>query len=282
MRFGLSSPAILSHLRNMLGSEVVMDVVNLSPEYESSYLVCLEEWSAEMEESGDRKKLWYNKMRDRGPRVKLAVEDDGPVGMVQYLPIEHSPALGSDLYLILCVWVHGHKGGVGDRQGRGIGTALLEAAEADVRELGAKGIAAWGVVLPFWMKARWFRKHGYRPVDRQGMRRLLWKPFAVDAEPPRWIGEGEKPRPVPGQVTVTAHVNGWCPASNIVYERAKRAAADLGDKVVFEETDTSEQEAMIRCGQSDCVFVDGRNLQKGPPPSYEKIHKAIEKRLAKL
>jgi hypothetical protein len=39
---------------------------------------------------------------------------------------------------------------------------------------------------------------------------------------------------------------------------------------------------MIACGQSDCVFVDGKSLQKGPPPSYDKILERIEKRVAKL
>lgn len=259
-----------------------MDVVDLSPELESAYLVCLEEWSDEMAEAGDSKARWFEKMRDRGLRVKIAIEGDQPVGMIQYLPIEHSPAVGEGLYMILCIWVHGHKGGVGNRQGHGTGIALLEAAETDARSLGAKGIAAWGVVIPAWMKAKWFQKHGYRKVDRQGVKALVWKPFAADAEPPRWIPEGKKPKPVPGQVTVSAFVNGWCPASNVVYERAKRAAESIGDPVVFEEIDTSEQSDMIRCGQSDCVFVDGRTLQKTAPPSYEKVLKIIEKRAAKL
>ena len=259
-----------------------MDVVDLSPEFESAYLVCLEEWSGEMADAGDRKALWFDQMRDRGLRVKLAVENDCPVGMIQYVPIEEGLALGRDMYMILCIWVHGHQEGVGDRHGRGIGEALLEAAESDVHDLGAKGIVAWGVVLPFWMKAKWFRKHGYRKIDRQGIRALLWKPFTADAEPPRWIESGAKPAPVDGQVTVTAFVNGWCPASNVVYERAKRAAATFGDEVVFEEHDTFGQEAMVRCGHADCVFVDGKTLQHGPPPSYDKILKRIEKRVAKL
>ncbi|MEN8114094.1 MAG: hypothetical protein ABFS21_06870, partial [Actinomycetota bacterium] len=100
--------------------------------------------------------------------------------------------------------------------------------------------------------------------------------------PPRWIEEGGKPLPVEGKVAVTAFVNGWCPAQNIVYERAKRAAAALGDDVVFGSHDTSEQAAMIRCGESDCVYLDGKPLQKGPPPSYEKIHKKMAKRVSRL
>lgn len=260
-----------------------MDVVDLAPQYEDSYLVCLEDWSAEMEEAGDHKARWYSKMRDRGLRVKLAIDtEDRPIGMIQYLPIEHSPALGTDLYMILCVWVHGHKQGVGKMQGQGAGTALLEAAEQDVHDLGAKGIAAWGTALPFWMKASWFKKHGYQKVERTGMRELVWKPFSPDAVAPRWIPEGERPAPVPGQVTVSAFVNGWCPASNLVYERAKRAAAEFGEEVVFTSVDTSEQSSMIGCGQSDCIYVDGKVLQKGPPPSYERIHKTIAKKARKV
>ena len=81
---------------------------------------------------------------------------------------------------------------------------------------------------------------------------------------------------------VTAFINGWCPAQNIVYERARRAAAALGDDVIFESHDTTEQTAMISCGESDCVYLDGKPLQKGPPPSYDKIHKKMSKRVARL
>jgi GNAT superfamily N-acetyltransferase len=202
--------------------------------------------------------------------------------MIQYLPIEHSMAIGSDLYMILCVWVHGYEEGVGDHQGRGIGTALLSAAERDVAELGAKGVAAWGVAIPWWMRASWFKKHGYRKVERQGMQVLVWKPFTDDAVAPRWISRGPKPKAVEGQVTIAAYISGWCPAQNLVYERARQAAAEFGDDVVFESYDTSEQSAMFVCGQSDCVYLDGRPLQKGPPPSYDHIHKKIAKRVSRL
>lgn len=260
-----------------------MEVIDLALEHESTYLVCLEDWSDEMAEAGDHKARWYAKMRQRGLRVKLAIDgDECPIGMIQYLPIEQSPALGTNLYMVLCIWVHGHKQGVGNRQGHGVGRRLLAAAEEDAAQLGAKGMAAWGTALPFWMKASWFRKHGYQRADRIGIRALMWKPFDETAVPPRWIPPGPKPQQIDGKVTVSGFVNGWCPASNLVYERAKRAADALGDDVVFESFDTSEQSTMLTCGQSDCVYLDGKTLQKGPPPSYERIHRAMEKRVRKL
>ena len=53
---------------------------------------------------------------------------------------------------------------MGNRQKKGMGKALLEAAETDVKDKGAKGIAAWGLALPIWMKASWFKKQGYRSL----------------------------------------------------------------------------------------------------------------------
>ncbi|MCP4674006.1 MAG: GNAT family N-acetyltransferase, partial [Deltaproteobacteria bacterium] len=145
-----------------------MKIIDLTDDHLDLYCLCLEDWSAEMQEAGDHKRRWYDLMRDKGLRVKLALDDVQEVGgMIQYLPIEHSFAEGKDLYIITCVWVHGHKQGRGNFQKRGMGSALLAAAEEDARALGAKGIAAWGLVLPIWMKASWYKKHGYKNADRQ-------------------------------------------------------------------------------------------------------------------
>ena len=86
--------------------------------------------------------------------------------MIQYVPIEQSVAEGNDLYFINCIWVHGYKEGRGSFRKQGMGKSLLQAAETDVEARGAKGLVAWGLVLPFWMKASWFKQHGYTKVDR--------------------------------------------------------------------------------------------------------------------
>lgn len=50
-----------------------------------------------------------------------------------------------------------------------MGKALLEAAEKDAKALGAKGMVAFGVSMPFWIPAAWFKKRGYTPVDKDRM-----------------------------------------------------------------------------------------------------------------
>jgi GNAT superfamily N-acetyltransferase len=259
-----------------------MEIVDLTEKTLDTFLVCLEDWSDEMKDAGNRKAHWYGKMQHRGLRVKLAVENGQAGGMIQYVPIEHAFAEGKDLYFIHCIWVHGYKDkGVGNMQKRGIGKALLRAAEEDVRALGRKGLVAWGLSLPIWMRASWFRKQGYVKVDRDGMAVLLWKPFAPDAEPPKWIRRRKKPGGEEGRVAVTCICNGWCPGQNIVFERAKRAAAEFGDSAVFQEVDTFDRTTFLEWGMPDALFIDGKSVRTGPPPSYKKIRNKIGKRIKK-
>jgi len=260
-----------------------VEIIDLTPENEALYLQCLEDWSEEMKEAGDHKSRWYARMKDRGLRVKLARDESGTVGgMIQYLPIEEYGLEGRDLNFILCLWVHGYSEGRGNFQKRGMGKALLQAAEQDSRQLGKKGIAAWGVALPFWMRASWFKKQGYQRADRNGIMVLVWKPFSDEAEAPKWIRRKKKPGKTDGRVTVSAFINGWCPAQNLVYERARRAAGQFGDKVLFESYDTLDREVFREWGISDGLFIDGREVRTGPPPSFQTIRGLIEKRVRKL
>jgi len=268
----------------MKDRRAAMEIVDLRDDHKPLYFVCLEDWSEEIREAGDHKARWYEKMKDRGLGVKLALDDRGEVGgMIQYVPIELSPgAEGKGLYFILCIWVHGHKKGRGNFQKKGMGKALLQAAEKDARERGAKGMVAWGMSIPVFMRASWFKKHGYKPADRMGMQVLLWKPFSNDASPPRWIKPKKIPEKIPGKVTVTALLHGWCPSMNMTIERARRAAAELGDGVIFTPVDAYDRGTILEWGISDALFVDEKQIRIGPPLSYEKIRKRIAKRVKGL
>lgn len=259
-----------------------MIITDLTEPYHNTFYHCLEDWSEEMQEAGNHKEIWFNKMRDRGLRVKIAVDDDKVCGMIQYVPSEYSFIEGNDLYFIKCIWVHGYRQGVGNHQKKGVGKALLKAAEEDVKELNRKGIVAWGISFPFWMKASWFKKRGYKKVDKKGDAVLLWKPFREDAQPPRWIEEKKKPERRTDKVVVTSFINGWCPAQNIVHERAKRAVTEFGEEVEFEEIHTLDRKVFLEWGIADGLFIDGKEIRTGPPPSYEKIKRKISKKVKKL
>lgn len=190
--------------------------------------------------------------------------------------------MGKGLYYVYCVWVHGYKEGVGMHQGRGIGKRLLRAAEEDARSLGAAGLAAWGLRIPVFMRSAWFKRQGYAVADRDGMMELVWKPFATGVEAPRIARRSFRPVAGEGKVRVTAFVNGWCPAQNIVYERAMRAAAAFPDEVEFVGIETADKASLLEYGISDGLFIDTKEVRTGPPPGYGQVYKLVEARVRKL
>lgn len=263
-----------------------MQIVELTDDLKLAYFHCLEDWSSEIKEGISHKEKWYNRMKDKGLGVRIALnEEKQPVGMIHYIPIEFSFAEGKDLYFILCIWVHGYKNkGVGNYQKRGIGRALLKAAEEDVNRRGKKGMVAWGIPLPVFMRASWFKNQGYIPVDKQGFLGpvLLWKPFSEEALPPQWIKTPKEPELIDGKVTVNAYLSGWCPAYNMTFERAKKVAAEFGEAVVFKQINAFESEDQNHWKIADDLYINDKKVTIGPPPSYEKLQRKIKKEARKL
>jgi len=216
-----------------------MKVINITKQIESHYFVCLEEWNKDLDDVKSIKEKWYREMKKRGLRVKIAMTDKNVTGgMIEYMPIEYSCANGSNLYIVNCIWVHGYEGkGHGNMQGKGIGTALLQSAEKDVRALGMYGLAVWGLSEKMWMNAPWFQEHGYKQVDRLDWFVLLWKSFNKKAVPPKWRRGDFKQVPVSKKIKVTSFFSGQCCSENSVYYNAKKAAGEYGDKVIFEAID---------------------------------------------
>jgi GNAT superfamily N-acetyltransferase len=260
-----------------------MEIINISPETEPLFYCCLEDWSDEMKEAGDHKQRWYERVKDKGLRVKFARDQNGVIGgMIQYLPIEISPFEGRDLYVVLCIWVHGYKQGRGNFRKRGMGKALLKAAEEDCREMGSHGLVTWGLILPVFMRASWFKRHGYRVVDKSGISRLLWKPFSENAEAPKFIKPRKTPEKGVGKVDISIFKTGWCPAMNIGYERTLKVSAEYEGKVGLRIFDTVDRQVFQEWGISDGIYIDGTEIRLGPPPSCQKIRKKIARRVARM
>ena len=128
-----------------------------------------------------------------------------------------------------------------------------------------------GLGNPGFMRATWFKKKDYKVVDKQKIMRLLWKPFNNEAIPPKMIKSKEKPTKGKEKVNITMFRNGWCPAMNLVYERALRASQDFESKIHIEQYDTVDREVLDEWGIADGLYIDGKAVRMGPPPTYDKI-----------
>jgi len=259
-----------------------MQIVDLSPEHYDAYFNCLSDGTSEFLIGACRKREWFKHASERGLRVKLALNDDRkPVGMVQYGPGNLMFEDDHGLSFIHCIWVL-RDGKVENHQKKGIGKGLLAAVEEDVRHRGSKGLVAWGVSLPFFMRASWFKKQGFKKIDKKGTAVLLWKPYAPDAEPLHWKKELKIPEKQKGTVNLTILACGWCTVMNANTENVKRAAADFGEKVVVHEIDTNDKANLAEWGQPEAIYLNGKQIATGPPLSYEQFHKAIARNVRKV
>jgi GNAT superfamily N-acetyltransferase len=254
-----------------------MGIEDLKEEDEGLYFRCLESTGTDIGKNAtDRKERWYRRKKDRGLRVKVARDDKGRLGgMIHYLPIEETAIIGENLLFILCIWVPPKKGRPSSIRGMGVGSALLEAAETDATSAGVGGIVCWGINVPAFMRASWFRKHGYKEADREGIMSLLWKPFTDTVEAPRWNRPLRLPEPENGKTTVDVFCTGWCTAGNLAFDRAKRAADDLGSDVVYREYYGDDPEVHRSWGIGDALYIDGKEIRTGPPPPYAKLHRIL-------
>ncbi|HTS15933.1 MAG TPA: hypothetical protein VMP11_00015 [Verrucomicrobiae bacterium] len=145
----------------------------------------------------------------------------------------------------------------------GMGTALLAEAEADVKRLGAKGLAAWGNTFPDWMPVAWLLKQGYAEVERRGTRVLVWKSFGPDTKPPNWRVPRKTPIHVAGKVTVTELFSPWCGDACDFYERVAERVRSRQDRIRFTQIDTSDPATLEEWGFNNTVFVNDCQITGG-------------------
>jgi GNAT superfamily N-acetyltransferase len=254
-----------------------MKIIDLTENHKPLYFKCLIGDEKRLDDAGDIKSGWYEKMKHRGLKVKLAIdESDQPIGMIQYLPIEESFAMGKELYLLYCIWVINDTKFRGNHQKQGYGSALLSAFEHDAKQSGKKGVAVWGISIPAFMRARWFAKHGYEVADKDGIRVLMWKHWE-DTEKPSWIRPKLSNQSGISKDTITCFKNGWCPEVNKAFNRVNKAIEETKCSLKYNEIDTTERTVYDGCGMTDAIFIGEKEIPLGPAPSYKKILKEVKR-----
>ena len=234
---------------------------------EDAFLRCLHLEADPDPEVMALRRRWFDRYRERGLRAKVLVDDDGTVvGLGQYIPIEQSPFVGERLAAILCMWVHGYAHHIGNQQRKGFGRQILHGMEAEIRDAGYQGIAAWGMDFPYWNPVSWYLANRYEKADQIGPQVLVWKPFSDEARPPALLRR-TGPVPVdPDKPTITVYLSTWCAGGCECVQQARLASSRLGAEISYIEFPNDSKAEMVQHGCSDGVFLNGQPYRPFEPP----------------
>jgi predicted N-acetyltransferase YhbS len=254
-------------------------VRDMKPEDEYFVATCTHvDESDEIDASSRRRLAWFKKARERGLSMKVATSNGERVGFIYVMPIEVCPwgPLGRDLAVFPCVVAHSKV------KGRGVGRALVAAAEEEARAQGKKGLATYGYYHDFWfMPAAYFEKLGFEAAARRGERAVLWKIFDTSAEPPTFPEEKFGLEPAPGKVAVNLFYNTFCLTSDVEAQRVRDVADEFGEAVVLREYDAGDPAALRRYGRARGIFVDDEEISWGYEAPREGIREAISRALSR-
>jgi hypothetical protein len=228
---------------------------------------------------------WLKEMTPKGLSARIAYEEKGAVGFIEYMPIELSSLYeGKDLYVVNCMMAP-HKPPFSDplqvERIPGCGSALVRAMLEDV-ESKCKGIVTPpGFAYTGDMRG-FFAKFGFEGFENEGLKMLIKRFESVALPSPVCLEEKYEFVPVEGKVVVDVFWSSICPIMGpFTLFNIKQACEEFGDKVIVNDVCIDEREVLERYGitQWGKVFLNGKPAGFWGPPDKEEILKALKKAL---
>ena len=258
-----------------------MQVVDMTEEHMHFVASCThnDDPSEERDSAARVRKSWLRDNLAKGLKVKVAVDDERPVGFAHCLPIELGTwgMSGRDLMTIPCLTL---KYGRAYRreQGSGYGRALVEAVEAEARKE-KKGVVVLAYDNDFWfMPASFFKRLGYQEVARHGDAVIMLKAFEP-VEHPVMHKLNYQPQLIPGKVTFDAFWNPLCMTSITEIHRVREICTEYGDKVILKEFDCGNKDILERYQTSRALFINGEHKDWGYEAPRDELRKEIVRAL---
>ena len=199
---------------------------------------------------------WYQENKASGAGYFVLLDDeDQIVGKCQTAPIPLSPLEGRNLLVILCLYVHMYEQDVGDQRDQGYGGHMLAQVEEIAKQSGYQGVAVWAMDWT-WNPVSFYLHHGYQIADRVDKVVAAWKPFTLEAVPPRILRYTLPPALDLRKVQVVVVDNGFC--NGYAKRNAVRAAIrGIEEMVEYVDAPRPYMGRMVHLGQVGGVFLDG-------------------------
>ena len=247
----------------------------------------------EIDRSGIRRLAWLKKRKKTGLRVKVALLDGEHAGFIYVMPGEICPwgPIGENLMAVPCLWV------LKKYNGKSVGKALLDAAEAEARRQGKAALAINTYRWDFWfMPSSYFEGQGYCVAKRRkvtetyegnkksvSQREILWKvlkPDAEDLERPRFFKNKYIFKPVKGRVVIDLFYNTFCATSDIEAARVRKVAGEFGGSVLLNVHSADDRDCTCRWGIARGIFINGREISFGYEIPEDEFRKAVSAEIA--
>ena len=238
--------------------------------------------SEEIDDCARQRRRLFESLRVQGATFQVAAFGEQHAGFAYGIPIERSPwgPLGESLMVIPCLYV------LPSFTGRGAGSMLIDAVETNARTTGRTGVTIMGYRglgdADWFLPASFFERLGYTAVDAKGTEVLLWKAFADDAVPPRFLESRYVFEPIPGTVAVDLFWNAFCPTSAIEARRVREVCQEFGDRVQLREFQAEHRETLLRYGIPRGIYVNGQPIGWGCEAPKDGIRNAVRTALSAM
>ena len=251
-----------------------------------------------MEDGMDNRISWIKKMMSKGLEIlvalekpkqekihykwvgkmlhsDLAVHGQVPMGLLEYIPIEYAlePIEGKNLLFINCMWI------LPPFWITGVGKALIESFIERAKQYGGASVIAyeedkWFGTSIEYMPSSFFKKFGFKEVDRDGSRILFFLDLGTSKQPkfilPRLKGFTNSKK-----LDLTIFINSQCPWSKYMINTVKKEVEKYSN-VNFNIVNTDDRELIENLGISRGVCLNGKPIFNRMA-SWEEIKTYIEK-----
>ena len=213
---------------------------------------------------------WAGKMK----HSDLALHGKVPMGLLESIPIKFAlePVEGKGLF-INCMWI------LPPFWLTGVGKSLLENFIISAKEFGGASVISyegdrWFGTSINYMPSSFFKKYGFKEVDRDGSCILLYRNLGVDIQPkfisfkPEFLNKNEKK-------IVEIFFNSQCPWSKYMVDEIKVKEKKYPE-IAFKFINTDERKTIEKFGISRGVRINGKPIIKRMA-TWEEIELEIKK-----
>ncbi|MFX1497925.1 MAG: GNAT family N-acetyltransferase [Promethearchaeota archaeon] len=218
---------------------------------------------------------WAGKMK----HSDLAIRNYVPMGLLESIPIEFAlePIEGESSLFINCIWI------LPPFWNRGVGKTLMRCFIKQANKVGGASVIAydgdnWFGTKIKYMPLSFFRKFGFKEIEREGTRVLLHLDLGSKKLPYFIINKTESVKPHACEVNI--FVNNQCPWSCFMIDDIKKNIKKYPD-IRLKIVNTNSREDIRLYGISRGITIDGKPLIKRMV-SWSEIKSQFEKNIKSI